>query len=95
MGLDLACPIYRLVVLIAFYERYAKPIQRFFAGSGFVKIVIAYMGGLLISDFVASLIDLRFVFSWLLKGISPYDNEWHKERSGLAFSDCSRNQRLF
>ncbi len=49
-----------VVVLIAFYERYAKPIQRFFAGSGFVKIVIAYMGGLLISDFVASLATLPF-----------------------------------
>ena len=49
-----------VVVLIAFYERYAKPIQHFFAGSGFIKIVIAYMGGLLISDFVASLATLPF-----------------------------------
>lgn len=49
-----------VVVLIAFYERFAAPIHRFFAGKGIIRIIIAYIAGLLISDLVASLATLPF-----------------------------------
>ncbi len=49
-----------VVVLIAFYERYAAAIHRFFAGKGFLKIVTAYFIGLMLSDLMASLATLPF-----------------------------------
>lgn len=49
-----------VVVLIAFYEKYADAIHRFFAGKGFFRIVTGYVAGLLISDLVASLATLPF-----------------------------------
>ena len=49
-----------VVVLIAFYERYAASIHRFFAGKGFFKIVTAYFVGLMLSDLMASLATLPF-----------------------------------
>ncbi len=49
-----------VLVLIAFYERYASSIHKFFKGKSILKIIIAYIGGLLISDFVASMATLPF-----------------------------------
>lgn len=49
-----------VVVLIAFYEKFAGAIHRYFAGKGILKIVLAYIAGLLISDLVASLATLPF-----------------------------------
>ncbi len=49
-----------VLVLIAFYERYASSIHKFFKGKSILKITIAYIGGLLISDFVASMATLPF-----------------------------------
>ncbi len=49
-----------VVVLIAFYERYAAAIHRFFAGRGFFRVMAAYFVGLVLSDLVASLATLPF-----------------------------------
>lgn len=49
-----------VVVLIAFYERYASSIHKLFAGKSLLLIICAYIFGLLISDFVASLATLPF-----------------------------------
>lgn len=49
-----------VLVLIAFYERFASPINKFFKSRNIIKIIIAYIMGLLISDFVASMATLPF-----------------------------------
>lgn len=57
-----------VVCLIAFYERYAGAIQRFFKGGNredslrrkIAKIIFAYIVGILVSDLVASLATLPF-----------------------------------
>lgn len=49
-----------VVALIAFYERYASSIHAFFKGKNFIQIILAYIAGILISDFVASLATLPF-----------------------------------
>jgi competence protein ComEC len=49
-----------VTVLIAFYERYASAIQRYLGGHSLIKIITAYIVGLLISDFVASTATLPF-----------------------------------
>ena len=49
-----------VAVLVAFYERFAGPIHRFFAGKGLFRIILAYFAGLLISDLMASLATLPF-----------------------------------
>lgn len=49
-----------VVVLIAFYERYASTINKLFSGKNIFQIIMAYMSGLVISDFVASLATLPF-----------------------------------
>ena len=49
-----------VLVLISFYEKYAGAIQKFFKGKNIVKIILAYIIGLLISDFVASIATLPF-----------------------------------
>ncbi len=58
-----------VVVLIAFYERFAGTLHRFLNGSGqrqpslplkIIKIIFAYVAGILISDLVASLATLPY-----------------------------------
>lgn len=49
-----------VLVLIAFYERFSSPINKFFKSKNIIKIIIAYMIGLLVSDFVASVATLPF-----------------------------------
>lgn len=49
-----------VAVLIAFYERFAKDLKHYFSGKGVLKIVVAYVVGILISDMVASLATLPF-----------------------------------
>lgn len=49
-----------VVVLIAFYERFAGQITGYFAGKGVFRLVAAYIVGLLISDLVASIATLPF-----------------------------------
>ena len=49
-----------VLVLISFYERFAPTINKFFKGKNVVKIVFAYIIGLLISDLVASIATLPF-----------------------------------
>jgi len=49
-----------VVVLVAFYERYAATLHRFFAGRGIVRVVLAYAAGILVTDFVASIATLPF-----------------------------------
>ncbi len=49
-----------VVVLIAFYERFATTLQRFFKRMGNVQKLAAYFIGLLLTDLVASLATLPF-----------------------------------
>ncbi len=49
-----------VVVLVAFYEKYASALHRFFAGRGIVRVVLAYAAGILVTDFVASIATLPF-----------------------------------
>ncbi len=49
-----------VLVLIAFYEKYSSVIYNFFKGKNIIKIIIAYIVGLLLSDFVASIATLAF-----------------------------------
>ena len=57
-----------VVALIAFYERFAAPLQRFLNGTGqngkivsrLPRIAFAYVAGIMISDLVASLATLPF-----------------------------------
>ena len=58
-----------VVCLIAFYEKYASPINKFLSGSNYkisfmqktLRIIFAYFIGIIISDFIASLATLPFV----------------------------------
>ena len=49
-----------VLVLVAFYERFASSVHKFFNGKGIIKCILAYIFGLLISDFVASIATLPF-----------------------------------
>lgn len=49
-----------VVVLIAFYERYATALHRFFAGGGLLWTMFAYFAGLMATDLVASLATMPF-----------------------------------
>ena len=49
-----------VLFLIAFYERFASSIHRIFKGKNVFKIALAYIVGLLLSDFVASVATLPF-----------------------------------
>lgn len=49
-----------VVVLIAFYERFASKINRIFSGKHIWQLIPAYIVGLLLSDLVASLATLPF-----------------------------------
>ena len=49
-----------VLVLIAFYEKFSSSIHKIFNGKSVLKIIIAYIAGLLISDFVASIATLPF-----------------------------------
>ncbi len=50
-----------VLMLIAFYERFSLPIQKFVQGKNIFKIILAYTIGLLVSDFIASIATLPFV----------------------------------
>lgn len=49
-----------VVVLIAFYERYAMVFHQLFAGGGFVRTILAYFAGLLVTVLVASFATTPF-----------------------------------
>ena len=49
-----------VVVLIAFYERYARPLHAFFAKEGLIYTFLAYFVGLLATAFVAGLATMPF-----------------------------------
>jgi len=49
-----------VLAMIAFYEKFAPSISRFFTGGGIVRYIVAYLCGIVISDLVASLATLPF-----------------------------------
>lgn len=49
-----------VLAMIAFYEKFAPSISRFFSGGGIIRYIVAYLCGIVISDLVASFATLPF-----------------------------------